>query len=243
MKQLIILAIFLAFTQKGLFRSCGETVEYSAVRVAQVHDGAPMNPVVAFFHKSDLALKGNVKRAGDDHFNKEGYLTESSHDTYLHTANYIKLTTGDVEYTYYKNEQGQIEKMTYNGSDDVEYFTYYKSGLLAGSHGVENGIPYRTTYTYDDLGRVTTWHYTYGDDPISKDTYHYETLEDNTLKITIESTNNPQPQVYTYKDGIMRSSSLYGETTHYSYIFDKHGNWTKQSVENGGVTKRVVTYY
>ncbi|MFD0990655.1 hypothetical protein ACFQ1R_11145 [Mariniflexile jejuense] len=209
----------------------------------QISDHAPMNPVIGFFHKEDLALKGPVKMAGDDYFDKNGNVIKSMTDVFTHSNTKITMKTGDILYTYLKNNKEQIIEMTISGKDESTFFTYNNSGLLETEYGIENGISYKTIYDYDINGRIKQYTYIYGNDPIQIHYYNYKELKNNTLEITITFNNSEQKEIYHYKNGIMVASTYNGTTSTYSYKFDKQGNWTTQTTDSGSFTKRTVKYY
>ncbi|AJR04756.1 hypothetical protein [Siansivirga zeaxanthinifaciens] len=236
MKQI---KIFAGVVFASVLISCNDT----KAKQLQISDNAPMNPVVAFLHREDLALKGPVKMAGDDYFDLNGYITESMGDIYTHSDSKSTMKTGKTLYTYTKNKKGQFEKLTISGNNEPTYFTYHSNGLLASEYGIENGISYKTTYTYDAKGRIKQCAYTYGDDPVKISYYTYKNINNDTLEIEIRFNNSKAKEIYRYKNGIMVASTLSGETTTYSYIFDARGNWLSQTTSYGSSTTRAITYY
>lgn len=221
------------------FTSCKKPT--SAVR--QITENAPMNPVVAYLYKEDLALKGPVKMAGDDHFDKHGNITKSMTDTFTHNDTKSTMKTGDILYTYLKNKSGQFVEMIVSGSDESTFYTYHSSGLLATEYGIEKGIPYKTSYDYDVKGRITKYTYSYGKDPIQIQCYTYKELENNFLEIIVDFKDSNENEIYQYKNGIIVASTQNGITSTYHYKFDEKGNWITQTADSGRSTKRNVTYY
>lgn len=204
---------------------------------------APFNPVIAYFHKSELALKGPVKTVGEESYNEDGYLLTNSGDLYHYFDDKIQIQIGEEVYTYYKNKAGKIQKSTISGINHDEYFTYNSNGLLVSDYGIEEGVKYKTTYVYDNNERVVTSSYSYGNDPVANTYFNYKELSNGLLQITISYDTNDQKEIYVYKDGIMQSSTHEGITINYTYILDSYGNWTTQTLSNGGTTIREITYF
>lgn len=204
---------------------------------------APMNPVITYLHKSELALRGPVKTVGEETYNKEGFLLSNAKDLYSYYDDKILVKVEDYIYTYFKNKAGKIVKCSISGIEHNEYFTYDTNGLLASDYGTEEGVNYKTVYVYDIEGRIIKSSYTYGSDPVANTYYNYEELSSNLLQITISYDNKDQKEVYVYKEGIMQSSTQEGITINYTYEFDSNGNWTSQTLSDGGTTVRKITYF
>lgn len=206
---------------------------------------APLNPLVVYMHKDQLMLKGAVKEVDkNERYDREGNMTYNFGDSLIHSKDKIIHKIGSTTTTYLKDENGRIYKAFLDEFGNYETnYTYNEQGLLATEFGIEDEIDYKTTYSYDDKGRVIKSSYNYGEDPVHNIYYAYKDLEDDKLQITITYNEEDQNEIYEYTNGYMNKHERYGKKTAYTYTWDKHGNWLTQTVSDGGTTERKITYY
>jgi hypothetical protein len=205
---------------------------------------APMNPVVLYMHKSQLMLQGPVKQIDDnERYDHDGNMIYNMGETLEHFQDKIIHKLGSYDITYLKDENGRIYKALIGNVGEVTNYAYDKNDLLSKEYGTENGVDYSTTYEYDDNGRVTTWTYNYGADKPIINYYAYKELKNDALMITISYNDRDEQEVYEYSKGYLMANTRYGKRTSYTYVWDKYGNWTTQSISDGGSTTRKISYY
>lgn len=216
----------------------------------RVENPAPMNPLVLYIHKDQLMLQGPVKIVGEneavdnEHYDREGNMTYSFGETFIHSKHKILHDLGTTTTTYLKDENGRIYKAVYDELGNyLTNYTYNKDGLLVKEYGTEKDIDFSTLYEYDSKDRVTKSSYHYGNDPVTTIHYAYKNLGENKLQITITYGDKTDEEIYEYTDGYLTSHERYAEKTTYTYTWDKYGNWLTQTPSNGGATNRKITYY
>ena len=189
-------------------------------------------------------LQGSVKQIDDnERYDRDGYMTYNMGETLEHLDDKIIHKLGSYDITYLKDENGRIYKALIGNAGEVTNYAYDKKGLLSKEYGNENGVAYSTTYKYDDKGRVTTWTYNYGADKPIINYYAYKELKNDALMITISYNDCDEQDVYEYSKGYLMATTRYGRRTSYTYVWDKYGNWTTQSISDGGSTTRKIKYY
>ncbi len=213
---------------------------------------APVNPVAEIHTLNAEHVKGDVYAVDGQVYDKNGIQLWSG------------LSGKIYEVCPYTKQQAQKFNKSYCLRDDKGRLVekgYYKDGALSlSSYTYKNNLLIRVEHTsniqnyeYDQKGRITKEIITYkaANDKPEKTTYSkytYQLLDDNVLKVSIESQNQDRSisnYAYHYKDGLIIYSVH--DDYEYQYKFDDQGNWIynrfSEKDDRFGKKERSIIYY